>query len=161
MFGTRKLIAALAIVAAAMTAVAVPTALAENDAPSLADTETEVVEVDVEAPEDFVAVYSADVRINGHRVQDEWIFAFGVDSQWPHIGYLSLLTDAETDEWIPLCVGYVFGDEDGFMFFGESIHGDPDEGCALLGLGDEGDVLFTAVELEGDEVLTASLYALA
>ncbi len=159
MFGTRKLIAGLALSATAFTGLAAPAAFAESDeAPSLTQTATEVVEVETEAPEEYLAVFSADARINGERVQDEWIFAFGVDTDWPYLGGLWLLTDAETDEWIPLCVGYVFGDDEGVVFLGESIHGDEGDGCAMVGIGDEGDVYFGAIELEGDEILTAALY---
>ena len=147
MFGTRKLIAGAALAATAFAGLAAPAALADTEeAPSLSDTATEVVEVEVDAPHDHLAVFSADARINGQRVQDEWIFAFGVNERWPHFGSLWLLTDAETDEWIPLCFGYVVGDEG--------------DGCAMVGLGDEGDVFFGAIELEGDEILTASMYNL-
>lgn len=159
MFGTRKLVAGVALAATAFAGLAAPAALAETEeAPSLSDTATEVVEVEAEAPHDHLAVFSADARINGQRVQDEWIFAFGVNERWPHFGSLWLLTDAEADEWIPLCFGYVVGDEEGVLFLGESLHGDEGDGCAMVGLGDEGDVFFSAIELEGDEILTASLY---
>ena len=159
MFTTRHLIAGIAAAATLVTGAGVAAASGDDDVPSLDDVETSVVDPDVDAPEDDVWVYSADVRINGHRVDEEWYFAFGVDEHWPHFATLSLLTDAETDEWIPLCFGFYAADDDGAIFLGESLHGDPDEGCAMLGLGDEGDVFFAAVELEGEEILTASLYA--
>ena len=157
---TRKLVASLAAAVTLVTGAGVATASAQDDVPSLGDVQTVEEKTEVDAPESHTRVFSADVRINGHRVQEEWYFAFGVSEEWPGFASLWLLTDAEQDEWIPLCFGYYMADGDGSLFFGSSIHGDADEGCVMLGLGEEGDVFFTAVELEGDEVLTASMYAL-
>lgn len=162
MFTSRHLIASLTATAALVAGAGVAAASGDDGVPSLDEVETQAVDdTDVDTPEDHMIGFSADVRINGHRVQDEWYFAFGIDDHWPFFGSLWLLTDAETDEWIPLCLGFYHDNGDGSIFLGESIHGDEDDGCAMLGIGDEGDVFFAAVELEGEEVLTASLYTLA
>ena len=159
MFTSRHLIAGFAAAATLLTGAGVAAASGDDGVPSLDEVQTAEVDPDVDTPEHDMIGFSADVRINGHRVQEEWYFAFGVNDHWPHFGSLWLLTDAEADEWVPLCLGFFHDSGDGSIFLGESIHGDEGDGCAMLGIGDEGDVFFAAVELEGEEILTASLYA--
>jgi hypothetical protein len=77
-----------------------------------------------------------------------------------------LLVDEQTDEWAPICIGYLFGgdgDDDRAVFVGGSTLGDEDDGCLIVPLGDEDDdagVAFGAIELEGDSVATAAMYAI-
>lgn len=107
MFTSRHLIASLTATAALVAGAGVAAASGDDGVPSLDEVETQAVDdTDVDTPEDHMIGFSADVRINGHRVQDEWYFAFGIDDHWPFFGSLWLLTDAETDEWIPLCLGF-------------------------------------------------------
>ncbi len=117
---------------------------------------------EVEAPEDHLVVFSADVRVDGHRVDEEWLFAFGYDDEYPFFSSLWLLVDhdpvTDTDDWAPICFGYTIGDDEGAIFVGGSEIGDEDDGCVLATLGDDQAVVFGAVELEGDAALTAAMY---
>lgn len=117
---------------------------------------------DVDPPEEGLFVFSADARIDGHRVDDELYLALGYDQQFPFFASVWLQVDAESDEWVPICLGYLLGDEDGALFVGGSTIGDEDDGCIIVPLGDEhddGGVAFGAIELEGDSVATAAMYA--
>lgn len=117
---------------------------------------------EVEPLEEHLAVFSADVRVDGYPIEEEWYLALGYDDQFPFLAALWLLVDAETDEWAPLCLGYLFGGEDdeGAIFIGGSTLGGEDDGCMLVGLGDDSGIVFGAVELEGESVLTAAMYAI-
>ncbi|MGI9598138.1 MAG: hypothetical protein ACR2QK_18390 [Acidimicrobiales bacterium] len=117
----------------------------------------------VEAPHEGLIVFSADARIDGHRVDDELYLALGYNEQHPFLASLWLLVDAETDDWAPICFGWLVGDADRAVFVGESTIGDEDDGCLIVPLGDEEDdagVAFGVVELEGESVATAAMYAI-
>ena len=114
-------------------------------------------------PEEGLVVFSADARVDGHRIDDELFFALGYHDHYPFFASLWLLVDADDDEWAPVCFGFLLGDEDGALFVGGSTLGDEDDGCLVVPLGDEEDdsgVAFAVIELEGESVLTAALYAI-
>ncbi len=147
---------------AALTGVA-STATAQE--PDPADDLPAATDVDVDAvdaPDEHLVVFSADVRLDGDRVDEEWILAFGYEDEYPFVSSLWLLVDhdpvTDEDEWVPLCFGYTFGDEEGALFVGGSVIGDEDDGCLLATLGDDGGVVFGAIELEGESTLTAAMY---
>lgn len=132
------------------------------------DTVDEVLTVEtsdphVEPPHSGLIVFSADARIDGQRVPDEVFLALGYDETYPFLASVWLLVDADADEWVPICLGYLIGEGDRAMFVGGSTIGDEDDGCLIVPLGDEHDdpgVAFGAVELEGDSVATAAMYAI-
>lgn len=164
MYRTPKLFAAAAATALAVGFLPV-TAGAEGPDDAAVD-ELLVAEHDepeIEPPHDGLVVFSADARIDGHRVPDELFLALGYDDTYPFLASVWLLVDEATDEWVPICLGYLLGDGDRAVFVGGSTIGDEDDGCLIVPLGDEEDdsgVAFGAIELEGDSVATAAMYAI-
>lgn len=156
-----KLLTALAVAPVAVLGVTTTANAGPSDEPPVElPAETDADPATVDAPDDHLVVFSADARVDGHRVDEEWILAFGYEPYFPFHASLWLLVDADDDEWLPLCFGYVLGDDDGAVFVGGSALGDEDDGCTASALGDDGGVAFAAVELEGDSVLTAAMYEL-
>lgn len=118
---------------------------------------------DVDPPRPGLIVFSADARIDGQRVPDELFLALGYHQSWPFLASVWLLVDEAADDWVPICIGYLVGEDDRAMFVGGSTIGDEDDGCLIVPLGDEHDdpgVAFGAIELEGDSVATAAMYAI-
>ncbi len=107
-----------------------------------------------------VALLSADARIDGWRLDDELLFAFAYDDEDPYWASLWVLLEEERDLWLPACVGRLFGDDETALFVGGAVFGDRDDGCVMGTIGDSGDVFFSAIELQGESVLTAAMYAL-
>jgi len=164
MFRTPKFIAACIAAALAIGFVPATAGAQENDDAAaddvlVADDDDPVVE----PPEPGLIVFSADARVDGHRVDDEMFLALGYDDTHPFYATVWLLVDAETDDWAPICLGFLFGEDDRAVFVGGSTIGDEDDGCMIVPLGDEEDdsnVAFGAVELAGDSVATAAMYAI-
>jgi hypothetical protein len=120
-------------------------------------------EPDVDPPHEGLVVFSADARIDGQRVPDELFLALGYSETYPFLASVWLLVDAEADEWAPICLGYLLGEGGRAVFVGGSTIGDEDDGCMIVPLGDEEDdsgVAFGAIELDGDSVATAAMYAI-
>ena len=162
----RRLVGGLAGLALLLALLAAPAAATGTDPgteldDALRDAAVGADEADVDPPDDNVAVFSADVRVDGQRVDEQWYFALGYDDAYPYFASLLVLVDADSDEWAPICLGYLLGDEDdeGVLFVGGSTLGGDDDGCMVVGLGDDSGVVFGAIELEGDAVLTAAMYA--
>jgi len=165
MFRSPKLIAGVA--AAALTIGVFPVAAGAQGSDNADDVlVAEHEDPEVDPPHDGLVVFSADARIDGHRVPDELFLALGYDDRYPFTASVWLLVDEQTDEWAPICIGYLFGgdgDDDRAVFVGGSTLGDEDDGCLIVPLGDEDDdagVAFGAIELEGDSVATAAMYAI-
>lgn len=134
---------------------------AESEVDQLLQAEQDTAEV--KGPDDGLIVFSADARIDGHRVDEELYLALGYNAEYPFLASLWLLVDAEADEWVPICFGFLLGEEGRALFVGESTIGDEDDGCMVVPLGDEEDdsgVAYGVVELEGDSVATAAMYAI-
>ena len=153
------------VAAAALTVGILPvTAGAEHPDSAVEDVlVAEHHEHDVEPPHAGLVVFSADARIDGHRVPDEMVLALGYDDTYSSLAAVWLLVDEAHDEWAPICLGYLLGDDDGAVFVGGSTIGDEGDGCLIVALGDEEDdsgVAFGAIELEGDSVATAAMYAI-
>lgn len=162
-----RLVGGLAALALLLAGLTLPAAAepydpdnAETTPEGLPDAAVVAEQSDVDPEEEHIAVFSADVRVDGVRLDDEWYLALGYSDEYPYFASLWLLVDAEADEWEPLCVGYLLGDEEdeGAIFVGGSTFGEEDDGCMLVGLGDGG-VVIGAIELEGESVVTAAMYA--
>ena len=100
----------------------------------------------------------ADSRFNGIRLPEELVFAFAYDEQFPHESSLWLQISEENDIWLPLCVGWLIGDDETVVFVGGSLWGDEEDGCVMGMIGDDASVFFSAIELKGDAVLTSAMY---
>lgn len=155
----------IATVVAALTLGAVPAVANAQDGDDRVDDVlvAETGDPSVEPPRPGLIVFGADARINGHRVDDEVYLALGYNERFPFFASVWLRVDEAADDWAPICVGFLLGDEDGALFIGGSTIGDEDDGCMIVPLGDEADdhgVAFGAIELEGDSVATAAMYAI-
>ena len=162
MFRTPKLVAA-GLAAALAVGLLPATANAQDDDPVDQVLVPAHEQPDVDPPHPGLIVFSADARVDGQRVPDELFLALGYNESWPFLASVWLLVDEAADEWVPICVGYLIGEDDRAVFVGGSTIGDEDDGCLIVPLGDEDDdrgVAFGAIELEGDSVATAAMYAI-
>ncbi|MEL6891338.1 MAG: hypothetical protein AAFP84_07070 [Actinomycetota bacterium] len=130
-----------------------------DDLPAAADADPD----DVDVPDDALDVFVADVRVDGLRVDEEWIFAFGPDDRSPRLSSLWLLVDrdpvTDDDDWAKVCTGWNSVGDEGSLFLGRSLVGDRRDGCVVATLGDEPEsIRFAVIELEGDSSATAALY---
>lgn len=164
MFRTPKIIAGTIAAALAVALVPASVSAQADDHDAVDEVLTaESGEPHVEPPHDGLIVFSADARIDGQRVPDELFLALGYNQTYPFLASVWLLVDADADEWVPICLGYLIGEGERAVFAGGSTLGDEGDGCLIVPLGDEHDdpaVAFGAVELEGDSVATAALYAI-
>ena len=65
-----------------------------------------------------------------HFEFDAGEFAFAFDESYPFEASLWLLEDETTDEWFPVCLGYLEPHDEHIVFVGGSTLGD--EGDALI-----------------------------
>ncbi|NNE13198.1 MAG: hypothetical protein HKN41_13240 [Ilumatobacter sp.] len=163
MFRTPTIIAGAVTASVLAVGITPAAAGAQSDDPVDDVLVAELPSTEVEPPRSGLIVFGADARIDGQRVPDELYLALGYNETFPFLASVWLLVDEATDEWVPICLGYLIGDEDRAVFVGGSTIGDEDDGCLIVPLGDEDDdagVAFGAIELEGDSVATAAMYAI-